>query len=276
MLSDNQNSAGTQPQFTTVAQNLRRGRILGKYVERLLLVSGFILLAVYVAARFERIIASRAALMQFDASTEDRHTDAENTTLLQETDSKRNPEWREADVSLWSEHRRRAYKKAVARMSSAPLAVLRISKIHLEVPVFDGTDDLTQNHAVGRIAGTTRRGEHGNIGIAGHRDGFFRGPRSQVHFSWYPGHRHQPRTAVRCRLVGLLPISDQDWRQQREVSLLADLAFDAEVDLGIAHGVHGPANNFKAMDISVPAAITVFPGEIYQATRSWPERQRGA
>jgi pimeloyl-ACP methyl ester carboxylesterase len=32
------------------------------------------------------------------------------------------------------------------------------------------------------------------------------------------------------------------------------------------------ANNFNAVDISVPAAITVFPGEIYQAPRSWAER----
>lgn len=32
------------------------------------------------------------------------------------------------------------------------------------------------------------------------------------------------------------------------------------------------ANNFNAVDISIPAAITVFPGEIYQAPRSWTER----
>jgi pimeloyl-ACP methyl ester carboxylesterase len=31
-------------------------------------------------------------------------------------------------------------------------------------------------------------------------------------------------------------------------------------------------NNFNAVDISIPAAITVFPGEIYQAPRSWAER----
>jgi pimeloyl-ACP methyl ester carboxylesterase len=32
------------------------------------------------------------------------------------------------------------------------------------------------------------------------------------------------------------------------------------------------ANNFNAVDISLPAAVTVFPGEIYQAPRSWAER----
>jgi sortase A len=55
------------------------------------------------------------------------------------------------------------------------LAVLRIPKLHLEVPVFDGTDDLTLNIGAGRIIGTARLGQIGNIGIAGHRDGFFRG-----------------------------------------------------------------------------------------------------
>jgi pimeloyl-ACP methyl ester carboxylesterase len=32
------------------------------------------------------------------------------------------------------------------------------------------------------------------------------------------------------------------------------------------------ANNFNAVDISIPAAITVFPGEIYCAPRSWAEK----
>jgi pimeloyl-ACP methyl ester carboxylesterase len=32
------------------------------------------------------------------------------------------------------------------------------------------------------------------------------------------------------------------------------------------------ANNFNAVDIKIPAAITVFPGEIYQAPKSWAEK----
>ncbi|MBB5635074.1 pimeloyl-ACP methyl ester carboxylesterase [Pedobacter cryoconitis] len=32
------------------------------------------------------------------------------------------------------------------------------------------------------------------------------------------------------------------------------------------------ANNFNAVDISIPAAVTVFPGEIYQAPKSWTEK----
>jgi pimeloyl-ACP methyl ester carboxylesterase len=32
------------------------------------------------------------------------------------------------------------------------------------------------------------------------------------------------------------------------------------------------ANNFNATDVSIPTAITVFPGELYQTPRSWAER----
>ena len=41
--------------------------------------------------------------------------------------------------------------------------------------MLEGTDDFTLNRAVGHIANTARPGSDGNSGIAGHRDGFFRG-----------------------------------------------------------------------------------------------------
>jgi len=42
------------------------------------------------------------------------------------------------------------------------------------VAVLEGTDDWTLNRAVGHIEETAKPGATGNIGIAGHRDGFFR------------------------------------------------------------------------------------------------------
>jgi sortase A len=68
-----------------------------------------------------------------------------------------------------------AYKDSLVKKGDRPLAVLRIPKIHLEVPVYNDTDDLTLNRGVGRILGTAQIGKEGNLGIAGHRDGFFRG-----------------------------------------------------------------------------------------------------
>ena len=78
------------------------------------------------------------------------------------------------DQSLWDRGRIRAYVAALARPGPPPLAVLHIPRLRLEVPVLEGTDEWTLNRAVGHIAGTAQPGELGNVGIAGHRDGFFR------------------------------------------------------------------------------------------------------
>jgi LPXTG-site transpeptidase (sortase) family protein len=59
-------------------------------------------------------------------------------------------------------------------VTETPQAVLRIPKLHLEVPVYEGTEERVLNRGLGRIIGTTKLGEPGNTGIAGHRDGFFR------------------------------------------------------------------------------------------------------
>src|SRR5436190_6091107 len=78
------------------------------------------------------------------------------------------------DISLWSTHRVFAWRNAAKEPFPAPLAVLRIPKIHLEVAVLPGTDDTTLDRGLGHIEDTTLPGADGNIGIAGHRDGFFR------------------------------------------------------------------------------------------------------
>src|SRR5262245_4740046 len=79
------------------------------------------------------------------------------------------------DRSLWSLQRVQAWRDTLIRPAPSPLAVMRIPKIGLEVPVLEGTDDWTLNRAVGHIADTASPGTDGNSGIAGHRDGFFRG-----------------------------------------------------------------------------------------------------
>ena len=79
------------------------------------------------------------------------------------------------DQSLWSPERIRAWQEALTEPAPAPLAVLRIPRIQLEVAVLEGTDEFVLNRAVGHIEGTAVPGTDGNSGIAGHRDGFFRG-----------------------------------------------------------------------------------------------------
>jgi len=135
-------------------------------VERVAWGLGLALLLTYVAVRAHGAIQQRQAMQQFDDATA-----ATAATLA-------TPQgWTELppDYSLWSDERLRAHEQALDHDTGAPLAVLRIPGIDLEVAVLDGTDEVTLNRAVGRIEGTARPGEAGNVGIAGHRDGFFRG-----------------------------------------------------------------------------------------------------
>ena len=129
-------------------------------VERILLGIGLALVAVWAAARFHASLASESAIKRFHAGT---------------LASSAAPSAAGVDFTEWSPQRITAYKDSLVAKKDLPLAILRIPKIHLEVPVFNDTDDLTLNRGVGRIVGTAQVNRPGNLGIAGHRDGFFRG-----------------------------------------------------------------------------------------------------
>jgi sortase A len=136
--------------------------------ERVLLAAGLTLLTLWIAARLHRIIGSREAIAEFEAQEAS-------------APSNRNPASPDpvlgvpVDVRLWSAKRISAYEDSFTKKTDSPLAILHIPKINLSVPIFNNTDDLTLNRGVGRILGTARIGTPGNLGIAGHRDGFFRG-----------------------------------------------------------------------------------------------------
>lgn len=133
-------------------------------IERILLAIGLMFLAVWVAARLYRAIGSRVAIAQFRA---EESPNAATSPSGASTAS--------VNFRLWSTKRISAYKASLATKRDAPLAILRIPKIDVEVPIFNDTDDLTLDRGVGRIVGTAQIGKPGNLGIAGHRDGFFRG-----------------------------------------------------------------------------------------------------
>jgi sortase A len=138
------------------------------WVERLLLAAGTIFLTVYAVARIDGWRSSRAALREFDraaAPTLQADPQAAPLPSRQETDP---------DFSLWSPERVRAFE-ASALTEDRASAVIEMDRPKIRVPVFEGTDDPVLDRGAGFIPGTARPGEGGNIAIAGHRDGFFRG-----------------------------------------------------------------------------------------------------
>lgn len=101
------------------------------------------------------------------------------TSLRESTNSESDQLHRNAladipDTSLWSSQRVAEFEASQAAGGEAPQAVLRIDHLDIKVPVYNGADELNLNRGVARIIGTGRVGEGGNLGIAGHRDSFFR------------------------------------------------------------------------------------------------------
>jgi sortase A len=137
------------------------------WIERALLSSGLGILAIVGVTRVESILSSRAALKSFADLDSSSLSSPQRAGLDSELPGNR-PSVSPGDAV-------KARIENVPKGSRGPIAVLRVPKIHLEVPVFNGADALTLNHAVGRIVGTGRPGGSGNIGLAGHRDTFFRG-----------------------------------------------------------------------------------------------------
>jgi sortase A len=136
------------------------------WLDRFFLIVGAVCLSVYVGIRVDGFVHSRADLRAFRS-----HDRGDRT----ESGKSQPPNGSAVDFSLWSPKRIEEYQHALLVDSRLPVAVLRIPKIGLEVAVLEGTDDVSLNRGVGWIAGTARPVESGNVGIAGHRDGFFRG-----------------------------------------------------------------------------------------------------
>lgn len=138
--------------------------------------AGALLLATYVGVRtwsaqasdagvkaMQQARAQHAALLAQAASSD---TSSESSVNALSTTA--------PDTSLWDGKRIAQYEQTLA-LKSMPEGVLRIPKFGLQVPVYEGTSDLTLNRGAGRIAGTAAiDSTNGNIGIAAHRDGFFR------------------------------------------------------------------------------------------------------
>jgi sortase A len=80
----------------------------------------------------------------------------------------------EPDTSLWAPGRIDDYQASLKVDLPPLLGVLEISSVDLKVPVYSTSNELTMDRGAGIIDGMAYPHEEGNIGISGHRDGYFR------------------------------------------------------------------------------------------------------
>ena len=129
--------------------------ICSKFLERTSLIAGTTLLAAAGLAWFDGVAHSRSAIEDFERAQERVATPAEQHN--------------------WSEQRKSEYLSARHKEAGSTLAILRIPSTGTKVAVFDSTGETALNRGAGHVDQTAMPGTTGNIAIAGHRDGFFRG-----------------------------------------------------------------------------------------------------
>jgi sortase A len=126
-----------------------------RLVERLLVLIGFLFAAAY-------------GLHAADAHWGRLHGLAQMTVATSAVESP------VPDHTNWAQSRWQAFLSARDQAAGIPWGALAIPAIGIEVPVFADTSDVHLNRGAGLIEGTSYPGAQGNVGIAGHRDGFFR------------------------------------------------------------------------------------------------------
>ena len=157
-------------------------------LERGLIIAGLVLLGFYAAMRIHSMITFRAALRELQQDNQAEAANIRKTERkLLPSDSSRaamEPLPQPAENQNRRELGTPEPTAPETEMNTPPvtagatgkaLALLRIPALQIEVPVLEGTDVVTLNSGVGRIAGTALPGQPGNMGIAGHRDSFFEG-----------------------------------------------------------------------------------------------------
>ena len=144
-----------------------------RVAQLLLLTAGATLLVVYAAAQVDAARTRAHALEAFAVARGDHAAVSESRSPA--TPSPAPLEYSNApDQALWSAPRIAAYRDSAKLARDVPLGVLTIASVKLEAPIFEGTAELTLNRGIGRIEGTAEVDAAGNLGLAGHRDGYFR------------------------------------------------------------------------------------------------------
>lgn len=141
-----------------------------KIVELGCWAGGVVLLAIQLGSGLLAQHGHAAALQAFEAArAAEAHPQRGSPAAPQ-----RGLGYAEPDQSLWAPDRIRRYREQRWLAATMPEAVIRIPRLRLEVPVFEGATEVNMTRGAGRIPGSPPFGEPGNVGVSSHRDGYFR------------------------------------------------------------------------------------------------------
>ena len=155
----------------------RAYRAIGRYW---LLIVAVICLGLYGGAFLERVLYQTYEGWEFDRA-QDRRTAAAPVSS--------DPM---APVGRVLRASRKSLPTRKARPSADIIGRISVPRLHLSAMVREGVDRNTLRLAIGHIPATALPGKPGNVGVAGHRDTFFRGlgdlrTQDEIHFSTLSG-----------------------------------------------------------------------------------------
>ena len=78
------------------------------------------------------------------------------------------------DTNLWAPGRIADYQASMQLDTPPVLGLLEVPSVGLKVPVYPSNSEINMDRGAGIIDGMAYPHEPGNIGISGHRDGYFR------------------------------------------------------------------------------------------------------
>jgi len=145
-----------------------------RWLERLLLLIGLICLGTVAYAYFDARLTAREEGRRLDAAIRERSEQRQHDRTTGQTPSGARPA---AETDSFSGLSAPAHPAPVKLNEGELVGRLEIPRLGLSTIVLEGIEDGTLRRGAGHIPGTglpTEPGAVGNIGIAGHRDSFFR------------------------------------------------------------------------------------------------------
>lgn len=129
-------------------------------------LAGVVLTGFFVVQLAQGEVERQAAISSFEQQAAPQANASNDPAAFEDTG--------EPDTSLWAPGRIADYQASLAKDLPPVLGVLEVPTVGLEVPIYQSNSELVMDRASGVIDGMAYPHEGGNIGISGHRDGYFR------------------------------------------------------------------------------------------------------
>lgn len=150
----------------------KRPSVVLRALEVLCYLAGTVLAGFFVVQLAQGEVERQGGIAQFEQLAAKSATpDAADESVTDQNDLSA---LAEPDTTLWAPGRVADYHASLDAELPPVLGVLEIDSIGLKVPVYSTNTELVMDRGAGVIDGMAYPHEGGNIGISGHRDGYFR------------------------------------------------------------------------------------------------------